>query len=80
MEKRKMTKKTGAELMSQQELENAYEQMCEAYIRKGTDFDTRDFLDYYFEEHFPGSKIILADTFKTSNGFVYEILKPVYEE
>jgi hypothetical protein len=42
------------------------------------DFDTRDFLDYWFEEHFPGSRIEVKDTFTSSNGFVYEVLKPTY--
>lgn len=45
-------------------------------IYQQVDFDTRDFLDYYFEEHFPGTKIEVVDTFVSSNGFVYEILKP----
>ncbi len=35
---------------------------------------SRDFLDEYFEEHFPGTKINKADEFVSSNGFVYEIL------
>lgn len=47
-------------------------------IYQQVDFDTRDFLDYYFEEHFPGTKIEVVDTFESSNGFVYEILKPGY--
>ena len=45
-------------------------------IYQQVDFDTRDFLDYYFEEHFPETKIEVVDTFVSSNGFVYEILKP----
>ena len=45
---------------------------------QNVDFDTRDFLDYYFEEHFPGSRIEVKDTFTSSNGFVYEVLKPTY--
>ncbi|MCR4647761.1 MAG: hypothetical protein K5776_01635, partial [Lachnospiraceae bacterium] len=48
-------------------------------IYQQVDFDSRDFLDFYFEEHFPGTKINVVDTFVSSNGFVYEILKPVYE-
>ena len=47
-------------------------------VYQQVDFDTRDFLDYYFEEHFPGTHIEVVDTFVSSNGFVYEILKPVY--
>ena len=47
-------------------------------VYQQVDFDTRDFLDYYFEEHFPGTKIEVVDTFESSNGFVYEILKPGY--
>lgn len=47
-------------------------------IYQQVDFDTRDFLDYYYSEHFPGSEIRLVDSFTTSNGFVYEILKPEY--
>lgn len=43
------------------------------------DFDTRDFLDDYFEEHFPGTKIRVVDTFTSSNGFCYEVLKPERE-
>ena len=38
-----MAKKSGAKLMSQHELEKAYEKMCRTYSKKGTDFDTRDF-------------------------------------
>lgn len=41
------------------------------------DFDERDFLDDYFEEHFPGTTIEKVDEFVSSNGFRYEILKPV---
>ena len=44
------------------------------------DFDSRDFLDYYFDEHFPGTKIETVDTFESSNGFVYEVLKPKYTD
>ena len=47
-------------------------------VYQQVDFDTRDFLDYYFEEHFPGTHIEVVDTFVSSNGFVYEIQKPVY--
>lgn len=36
--------------------------------------ENRDFLDEYFEEHFPGTIINKADEFVSSNGFVYEIL------
>ena len=43
------------------------------------DFDTRDFLDDYFEEHYPGTEIRVVDTFVSSNGFYYEVLKPVRE-
>jgi hypothetical protein len=34
----------------------------------------RDFLDDYFEEHYPGSKVEKVTEFLSSNGFVYEIL------
>ena len=43
MKKGKMAKKTDAKLMSQQEIEKAYEKMCRTYAKKGVDFDTRDF-------------------------------------
>jgi len=45
-------------------------------IYQQVDFDTRDFLDHYFEEHFPGTQIETEDVFVSSNGFTYEILKP----
>ncbi|MCR4618609.1 MAG: hypothetical protein K5669_10570 [Lachnospiraceae bacterium] len=38
----------------------------------------RTFLDDYFDEHFPGSTVEKVDELITSNGFVYEILKPRY--
>lgn len=47
-------------------------------VYQEVDFDTRDFLDYYFEEHYPGTSIEVVDTFVSSNGFKYEILKPKY--
>jgi hypothetical protein len=47
-------------------------------VYQEVDFDTRDFLDYYFEEHYPGTSIEVVDTFESSNGFKYEILKPKY--
>ncbi len=47
-------------------------------VYQEVDFDTRDFLDYYFEEHYPGTSIEVVDTFISSNGFKYEILKPKY--
>ena len=47
-------------------------------VYQQVDFDTRDFLDYYFEEHFHGTHIEVVYTFVSSNGFVYEILKPIY--
>ena len=43
------------------------------------DFDTRDFLDDYFEEHFPGTGLKVVEEFTSSNGFSYEVLKPVYK-
>ena len=43
------------------------------------DFDTRDFLDDYFQEHYHGTKIKVVDTFDSSNGFHYEVLKAVRE-
>ncbi len=39
------------------------------------DFDTRDFLDDYFADHLPGTKLVVVDTFTSSNGFLYEVLK-----
>ncbi|MBP5599416.1 MAG: hypothetical protein J6X48_03965 [Lachnospiraceae bacterium] len=36
---------------------------------------SRDYLDDYFDEHYPGSKISVADEFTSSNGMYYEILK-----
>ncbi len=47
-------------------------------VYQEVDFDTRDFLDYYFDEHYPGTSIEVVDTFVSSNGFKYEILKPKY--
>jgi hypothetical protein len=47
-------------------------------VYQEVDFDTRDFLDYYFDEHYPGTSIEVVDTFESSNGFKYEILKPKY--
>ncbi len=44
-------------------------------VYQQVDFDTRDFLDYYFDEHFPGAQLNPVDSFTSSNGFVYEILK-----
>ena len=40
------------------------------------DFDTRDFLDDYFDEHYPGTELKVVDEFASSNGFHYEVLKP----
>ncbi len=48
-------------------------------VYQQVDFDTRDFLDDYFADHYPGSTVKVEDTFVSSNGFTYEILKPVYE-
>ena len=44
-------------------------------IYQQVDFDTRDFLDAYYADHFPGTKLVVKDVFTSSNGFVYEILK-----
>lgn len=44
------------------------------------DFDNRDFLDAYFAEHYPGTEIRAVDTFTSSNGFRYEVLKPMWKE
>ena len=41
------------------------------------DFDTREFLDKYFTDHEELSSIEVIDTFTSSNGFNYEILKPI---
>ena len=41
------------------------------------DFDTRDFLDDYFDEHYPGTELKVVDEFASSNGFHYEVLKPM---
>nr|MCR5754920.1 hypothetical protein [Acetatifactor sp.] len=43
-------------------------------IYQVVDFDTRDFLDDYYAEHFPGTSLKVVDTFTSSNGFVYEII------
>ncbi len=40
-----------------------------------TDGYSRDFLDDFYSEHYPGSRIEKADELISSNGFVYEILK-----
>ena len=44
-------------------------------IYQPVDYDTRDFLDNYFEDHIPGYELQVVETFTSSNGFVYEILK-----
>ena len=43
MEESKMAKKSGAKLMSQQEIEKAHEKMRRIYAKKGVDFDTSFF-------------------------------------
>ncbi len=59
-------KNVGADLIEKDNFYIIYQQV---------DFDTREFLDYYFDEHFPGAHIDQVDSFTSSNGFVYEILK-----
>lgn len=44
-------------------------------IYQPVDFDTRDFLDDYYAEHYPGSRLRVVDRFVASNGMEYEILK-----
>lgn len=47
-------------------------------IYQVTDGYTRDFLDEYFEEHFPGAKVEKTYELVTTNGFVYEFLQVSY--
>ena len=39
------------------------------------DFDSWDFLERYYEEHYPGSELRVVDEFVTSNGTKYDIIK-----
>ena len=39
------------------------------------DFDSWDFLIQYYADHYPGSRLEIVDTFVTSNGTKYDIIK-----
>lgn len=44
------------------------------------DFDSWDFLNYYYEEHYPGSELRVVDEFIASNGTKYDIIKGYWQD
>lgn len=48
------------------------------FIYQHVENDSMEFMEDFYEEHYPGVEFVSVDKVITSNNFYYEILKPVY--